>query len=257
MVKPVFSEFSYGFALTHELVNRFGASVVGAPVLPSLISEGTSGGYDVGVPVQGWTIFLQFKASQYMKRRSAMHWDEYGHPYFRFPIRPATYSGQHRLLLELARQVDVAHFVAYVAPAFHELHELNEHFLTRRVAEQSVWVPVLAIGNIQDNEQHWVIYDGIADAPRFRSEIGPTLQSVKGDRIGHLFAEGPQEVDKVLLDEAFFNGLSLRMAAIGSEQILRETLSRMKSDGYSAAAICGYLARTLFDSELLLALGDA
>lgn len=39
MVKPVFSEFSFGFAITHELVDRFGAPVGSAPVFPSLVSE--------------------------------------------------------------------------------------------------------------------------------------------------------------------------------------------------------------------------
>jgi hypothetical protein len=61
-----FSEFSYGFALTHELVNRFSVALAAAPVFPSLIKEGRSGGYGAALPLSGWTVFLHFKVSQYM-----------------------------------------------------------------------------------------------------------------------------------------------------------------------------------------------
>ena len=57
-MKPNISEFSYGYALTSELVRLFGIKGVGAPVFPSLKEEG-SVGYDVQVP--GLPLFLQFK----------------------------------------------------------------------------------------------------------------------------------------------------------------------------------------------------
>src|SRR5947209_20371502 len=77
---------------TNSLVGSGG--LPGAPVFPSLIQEGRSGGYDVGISSEGWTYRLQFKVSQLMKPQTAMHWGEYGHPYFRFPLRPDSYSDQ-------------------------------------------------------------------------------------------------------------------------------------------------------------------
>jgi hypothetical protein len=252
VVKPVFSEFSYGFALTHELVKRFRAAVAGAPTFPSLIEEGRAGGYDVGMPMQGWTIFLQFKVSQFMKRKTAMHWDEYRHPYYRFPIRPATYSGQHRFLLELADEAS-AHLVAYVAPAFHDIEMLNDHFLNERVADNSVWVPVHSIGEIRDNGEHWVIFDGVGDRPRLASDQHELLSVLTADAVTMLFTEGPIDTPTVVLDEQFFRRLSRTMVNIGREEVPRNMPELMESADYSPLATCAYLARTLYDSELLLA----
>ena len=54
-----FSEFSFGYAITAELQQRYG--VVSAPEFPSLVAEGRpGGGYDVKVRTQGVVIFLQF-----------------------------------------------------------------------------------------------------------------------------------------------------------------------------------------------------
>jgi hypothetical protein len=67
-VKPDFPEFSYGFALTREICERWKRGLKVAPVFPSLIQEGrTGGGYDVLLE-PGFPLFLQFKISQYMAR---------------------------------------------------------------------------------------------------------------------------------------------------------------------------------------------
>jgi hypothetical protein len=49
---PEISEFSYGFALTNEIVGW--APVNAAPLFPSLIEEGRAGGgYDVALNLSG------------------------------------------------------------------------------------------------------------------------------------------------------------------------------------------------------------
>jgi hypothetical protein len=88
-MKAHFSEFSYGYALTHELVNRFSTFVCAAPVFPSLVEEGRSGGgYDVQLDLRGhsrgYLLFLQFKLSEFMVRSKASQWEDFGGPYFRF-----------------------------------------------------------------------------------------------------------------------------------------------------------------------------
>jgi hypothetical protein len=66
-MNPDFSEFSYGYAVTEELVASLKATVVAAPIFPSLYEEGKKGGgYDVKIPLSGKPIFLQFKLSNHL-----------------------------------------------------------------------------------------------------------------------------------------------------------------------------------------------
>lgn len=59
---PDFSEFSYGYCVTDDLINGRGMAVKAAPVFPSLIQEGKKdGGYDVRLERPGLPLFLQFK----------------------------------------------------------------------------------------------------------------------------------------------------------------------------------------------------
>ena len=64
------SEFSYGFALVDELINRGGWPITAVPVYPSLFDEGRLG-YDVALERGGVPVFLQFKLSHYMVRKTA------------------------------------------------------------------------------------------------------------------------------------------------------------------------------------------
>ena len=90
-MKPKFSEFSYGYAVTEELIKS--GEVTAPPEFPSLYAEGQlGGGYDVKISF-GIPIFLQFKLSDYLSRSSAKEFKTIGGPYCR-----ADYSqlGTHR-----------------------------------------------------------------------------------------------------------------------------------------------------------------
>ncbi len=123
-MQPEISEFSYGFALTNELVGWAELSV--APIFPSLIEEGKAGGgYDVKLDRPGAPLYLQFKRSECMARGSAgeiaMVHKQGGNltvPYYRFSITEAAKSDQHELLLALDTSPNI---VFYVAPRFHRL----------------------------------------------------------------------------------------------------------------------------------------
>ncbi len=68
-MKPEMSEFSYGYALTDELIHWHGTSLTAAPIFPSLYQEGKSGGgYDVMLQRSGIPLFLQFKLADQMVR---------------------------------------------------------------------------------------------------------------------------------------------------------------------------------------------
>src|SRR4051794_37173385 len=76
-VTPEISEFSYGFALTNELVGW--TALKAAPMFPSLIEEGKKGGgYDVKLDAPGKPLYLQFKRAHCMTRRSAREISSYG-----------------------------------------------------------------------------------------------------------------------------------------------------------------------------------
>ena|SRR2546425_11388435 len=64
------SEFSFGYAVTEALAQRWRPNLTAAPVFPSLLEEGKVG-YDVKLQRRGVPIFLQFKVSERMVRATA------------------------------------------------------------------------------------------------------------------------------------------------------------------------------------------
>lgn len=163
MAVPEISEFSYGFALTNELVRW--AELSAAPIFPSLIEEGgPGGGFDVKLDRPGAPLFLQFKRSECMFRRSAREWKAVdaagGHlalPYYRFAITEALKSDQHELLLAL----DTApNLVFYAAPRFHEISEINAAWHSQAVSARSLFIAPSEVGTL-DEERHSVAFDGV------------------------------------------------------------------------------------------------
>lgn len=155
---PEISEFSYGFALTNEIVGWM--SLRAAPIFPSLVEEGKEGGgYDVKLDSPGVPLYLQFKRADCMTRRSA--WEiskartSLRTPFFRFPITQAGKSKQHALLLELD---DGTNQVFYAAPRFHEFAEIDDAWARREVGKRSIFVRPAAIGTL-DADSHHVAYD--------------------------------------------------------------------------------------------------
>ena len=156
---PEISEFSYGFALTNEIVGW--APLAAAPLFPSLIEEGKAGGgYDVKLDQPGLAIYLQFKRSHCMVRPNAREISEYGLPlaipFYRFAITEAKKSNQHEMLLALDEDEDL---VFYAAPQFHLLDEINHAWSQNRVADRSIFLRPGDIGSL-DDESHHVAFDG-------------------------------------------------------------------------------------------------
>lgn len=157
---PEISEFSYGFALTNELVGW--APLSAAPVFPSLIEEGKAGGgYDVKLELPAVALYLQFKRSERMTRRSAKERKAIGPglyvPYHRFHVTEAKKSNQHDMLLQLD---DGNSLVFYAAPRFHTLQEINWAWEHNAVSAQSIFVAPSVIGTL-DDDSHSVAFDSI------------------------------------------------------------------------------------------------
>lgn len=157
-MKPNISEFSYGYALTEELIKSFGAGLTAAPVFPSLYQEGKKGGgWDVKLQKGGIPLFIQFKLSHCMiyasaKERKSGHFSS---KYYRMHIRPKSQSKQHELLLELE---GLGNEVYYSAPGFHQPNELNTAYLNNDVRANSIWVKPTDIGVIADSHEHYIAF---------------------------------------------------------------------------------------------------
>jgi hypothetical protein len=155
---PEISEFSYGFALTNEIVGW--APVAAAPLFPSLIEEGKAGGgYDVKLDLSGVALYIQFKRADCMVRENAREIQKHGLkislPFYRFYIMDPGKSDQHELLLALS---ETKNLVYYAAPRFHELSEINEAWSLNQVAARSIFISPSIIGAL-DDDYHHVAYD--------------------------------------------------------------------------------------------------
>jgi hypothetical protein len=162
-MKPNISEFSYGYAITDELVHDL-PGISAAPVFPSLYQEGQSGGgYDVMIRAGATPLFIQFKLCDFMSRATA-HEAKSGLltcPFYRMHLRPARHSRQHELLLALEQSGQLAY---YAAPTFHKTEEFDSAFLSRSVVQKSVWIEPSAIGVLPDNDDHHVSFVPDGDA---------------------------------------------------------------------------------------------
>jgi hypothetical protein len=183
---PDISEFSYGFALTQELIAMAGEPLRAAPIFPSLIEEGKAGGgYDVQLDLPGFPLFLQFKRSDCMVRNSAMETaPPYGFvpPFYRMRITERSRSAQHDMLVDLD---DGQNQVFYAAPLFHTVQELNAAYLARQVAQRSFYIRPSEIGKL-DNDRHHVAFDGTR---RWLFSEPREISDVQGAALLHLLQE--------------------------------------------------------------------
>jgi hypothetical protein len=131
MYLSLFTEFSFGYALTDNLIHAGLPSTSAAPVFPSLIAEGSAGGgYDVKIPARPVPLFLQFKIPQVVRRRSVNMPPGFAKPYLRMHLRTKR-PNQHRLLLRLEAK---GNLVAYATPGFWTTKDLDTHFVNQRAS---------------------------------------------------------------------------------------------------------------------------
>lgn len=192
---PEFSEFSYGFAFTHEYINRF-RGLRAAPELPSLIREAELG-YDLKLNYRGHVKFFQFKLAEYMQDSNAIHWNHYRAPHYRVPITKRG-TDQLRMLRRLAAKEK---HVNYLAPKFHTAAEFNSRFLSGDVNGRSIWIPVKRIPRVLDSDPHYLTFDASRNQPHWHSE-GRRLE-------GQFTAEQHYESisRKSVIDEDYFRQL--------------------------------------------------
>lgn len=152
-MKSSFSELSYAFALTENLVNSLGLPLLMAPTFPSTAAEGKKGaGHDLKLTMPGMSLFLQFKLSHCMRYASAKEFTSGkfsgGDPVYRMYLHPLSSSRQTSLMLNLEKRHG---FVYYVAPLFHLPTDLSKHFFAKTVAQESRFLRPSVIKKMPDN----------------------------------------------------------------------------------------------------------
>lgn len=247
-MKRKISEFSYGFVLTHELVHVYDCWQVASTVLRTKPKKGKKQA-EVGLALRGHPLFLQFKLSEFMQRRSAAEAKIAGLPYFRFALPRRSQSNQHRLLIELEQR---GHTVFYVAPLFHEAASLNSAFFDREIVTQSVFVKPSEIGELPDSRVHRVVYSRNAPDVLFCSKARKLDSAIRGAEFAEALRRMTAEREPQLLDDNFFEQLAVQMLTIFSPN--RKMFGEMSREQVEmhAATFASYIAKTFFDCELLI-----
>jgi len=254
-MQPDISEFSYGYALTEELIHGSGLAIQAAPLFPSLIAEGkVGGGYDVQIPFVGFPLFLQFKLSDCMIRHTAWEVQQglLSPPFYRMHLRPKKHSMQHQLLLDLEAKGEL---VYYVAPHFHLPSELNDAYLNRQVINRSVFFKPSQIGPLPDDDWHHVAFH--AGQPAYFCSEPRLLQdeSKSRERFDSDLLQG-------LTERRQLDGSYQSLARLASEMLecLREQIQpdEMHSSEFDQIGSreprfqIAFLARAFFGCEIIL-----
>jgi len=236
-MKRKLSEFAFGFVLTHELVHQ-----------QKLVPAGGETADGMGYP-----LFLQFKSSDYLKRRNAAESKLVGLPYFRFSLHRRSQSNQQALLLALE---GLGHLVFYATPKIHEAINLNRAFFDREVLRGSLFVTPMEIGELPDNELYQIVFSGRHElvylCPGERRLEGVIWGEDLGSSWSRLLAGRPPS----RLDDDFYRGLAKEMLMLISpnrrifDEFARGTFEM------APATFADYLAKTLFDCELLIVPSD-
>ena len=69
-MKLGYTEFSYGYAFTENLIRSMPVTPLGAPIFPNLVQEAQAG-FDVRINLPGLPLFFQYKLPELMLRNSA------------------------------------------------------------------------------------------------------------------------------------------------------------------------------------------
>lgn len=256
MDKCQFSEFSYGYCLTEDLIVGQGTTLTAAPVFPSLVEEGQpSGGYDVRLERPGVPLFLQFKLVHQMVTGNANEAIR-GHfwpPFYRMHLRRRVVSDQHASLVTLEQS---GNEVYYVAPGFHTTADLNTNYANRSVWNQSFRLRPAAIGFLPDDRSHHVTFTTPTGAWRFYSEEstveghGLSTEAISERLIERIIERGKRNF-KEQVRELDAN----LVRVVRARNIHRSYRERMQldelGDKIDPIRRVAYIARQFFDCQLL------
>lgn len=155
-----FTEFSYGYAFTENIIRWSAAVPAAAHVFPNLVQEAQLG-YDVKVDLPGVPLFFQFKLPELMVRHTAREVAKLGLvglsvPFFRMSLMRRDLSNQHAHLIRLENRFPSAVF--YASPGIDGVASFNQAYGQAEVHLQSVLFSPNDIGPMPDDDAHSVSY---------------------------------------------------------------------------------------------------
>ncbi|WP_326510479.1 hypothetical protein [Noviherbaspirillum album] len=263
-MKSSFSELSYAFALTENLVNSLGLPLLMAPTFPSTAAEGKKGaGHDVKLAMPGMSLFLQFKLSHCMRYASAKEFSSgifskkvggKSEPVYRMYLHPLKSSRQTSLMLKLEKRHGI---VYYVAPLFHLPIDLSKHFFAKTVAQESRFIRPSVIKKMPDDNEHFVSFRKTGKPWRF-SENPVELEGIETETdvmrrvrkehmqkipVNERVSESLEKMFEVLLEEAKERQTGTR--------VIRNEVARIRGLEMPLLEKASFVARNFFELEML------
>ncbi|NTG20711.1 hypothetical protein G6L00_09740 [Agrobacterium rhizogenes] len=159
-MKVGYTEFSYGYAFTENLIRSHPVGTTGAPVFPNLVQEAKLG-FDVKINLPAAPLFFQFKLPERMKKATAFEVSSGScpgltTPFFRISLMRNDLSKQHSHLIDLEKKFPGCVF--YAAPLLENIHTFNKAYGLGRVFMDSAFFSPCQIGPLPDNKQHTIAY---------------------------------------------------------------------------------------------------
>lgn len=239
-----YSEFSFGYAFTENLIRSSATGPSTAPRFPNLVEEGGLG-YDVKIDDGGVPLFFQYKLPERMVRASAAEISRHRLgvqglpiPFFRMYLTRRESSRQHELLVELERKY--ADSVFYAAPFIVGRRAFDDAYAQASVHLESALFSPMEIGNLPPQGQHVVAYHPELDVGWLCSEptrIDTHRVGMVNERRVRALKEGPrrQRVADVAR-EVTENVLSLRSGELdGVSASVRDRVRERRARGAADA----------------------
>ena len=159
-MKLGYTEFSFGYAFTENLIRSASSRTAGAPYFPNLIQEARLG-YDVRIDLPGCPLYFQYKLPELMIRDSASEISKYSlpgirTPFFRMYLMRRNFSRQHERLICLEKRSP--NTVYYAAPVVQNVHAFNAAYNDAMVHRRSVFFSPKHIGELPDDKQHTLAF---------------------------------------------------------------------------------------------------
>lgn len=242
-MKLSFSEFSYGYAFTENLIRSSASAPKGAPSFPNLVQEAKLG-YDIKINFPAVPLFFQFKLPETMKRSTAFEISGGGCPglsvpFFRMGMMRSDLSRQHERLIALEKRHPDC--VYYAAPALKTLRSFNSAYDKGDVAARSVFFSPNDIGPLPDTKSHSIAYAEDLSVAYFRSEPKSIraipfekVTAIVQNKLEQKAAQNLEQVAATLSEEV------LSLASPGMRQTVQSARQRISArlqgtDGVAAA----------------------